>query len=299
MKQTKQTIFVSCGQRTEEERELGRQICDLVNSHPAFCAYFADMQSNLRGLNENILDKLGDCVGFVTVMHPRGTVSFSNGKQITRGSVWIEQEIAIAAHIQRTRKQDLRVAAYSHEEVERQGLRELLQLNPTVFTNSSQILSHLKEVLNNWQPDEGSEELPSRGEIAGVSLISRRGNSAPQLRTAKVFLSIQNLSRGRIREYAGTITVPATTLTFNSGAYQAEVSPLLPEHRSFRLTEKSAGGVAIFAGDNFQVVSVEIAVDHLSADERSRVLEMDAIGDAEADGEVLRIRRPLKELMSV
>ena len=112
------------------------------------------MQSSLRGLNENILAKLGECVGFVTVMHPRGMVSFSDGKQITRGSVWIEQEIAIAAHIQRTRKPDLRVAAYSHESVEREGLRELLQLNPTKFKGSSEVLAHLKEVLSKWQPDE-------------------------------------------------------------------------------------------------------------------------------------------------
>jgi hypothetical protein len=174
----KQAIFVSCGQRTEEERQLGRQICDLIDSHPAFCAYFADMQSNLRGLNENILDKLADCVGFVTVMHPRGTVSFSDGKQITRVSVWIEQEIAIAAYIQRTRKQDLRVAAYAHQSVEPEGLRELLQLNPTPFTESSEVLLHLKEVLNTWQPEVGNDGVPMRGEIAGVRCLHRLGTSS-------------------------------------------------------------------------------------------------------------------------
>ena len=296
----KQTIFVSCGQRTEEEQDLGRQICDLVNSHPGFCAYFADMQSNLRGLNENILDKLGTCVGFITVMHPRGKVTFSEASEIIRASVWIEQEIAIAAFIQRTRKQDLRVAAYAHQSVEREGLRELLQLNPTAFTESSEVLSHLKEVLKEWQPEEGSE-LPSRGENASVSLTTRRGNSTPQVKTADIFLSIQNIGRGRIREYAGTISVPATTLTFTSAAQWGEVSPpLKPGYRSFRRTERSPSSpAAIFAGENFQVVSIEVAVDHLSAEERAQVLEMDIVGEADADGEALRITRPLKELMQV
>lgn len=292
----KQTIFVSCGQRTEEERDLGRQICDLVNSHPAFCAYFADMQSNLRGLNENILDKLSSCVGFVTVMHPRGTVSFSEGSKITRASVWVEQEIAIAAYIQRARKQDLQVAAYAHESVEREGLRELLHLNPTAFTESSEVLSHLRDALKQWQPED-AQDFPSRGEIASINLRCVRGN-APQLRTANIFLSIQNIGRGRIREYSGTISVPAATLTFSSSAYISELPPRTPGYRSFRGTEKSQGGVAIHSGDNFQVVSIEIAVGHLSAEERARVMQMDVIGEAEADGEVLRIRRPLEELMS-
>src|SRR5271157_111691 len=292
----KKTIFLSCGQRTEEERDLGRRICDLVNSHPAFCAYFADMQSNLRGLNENILDKLGSCVGFVTVMHPRGTVSFSESSKIVRASVWIEQEIAIAAYIQRTRKQDLHVAAYAHESVEREGLRELLQLNPTTFTESSEVLSHLREALKQWQPED-TQDFPSRGEIASINFKCVRGNT-PQLRTANIFLSIQNIGRGRIREYSATISVPATTLTFTSSANMGEVPARTPGYRSFRGTEKSQGGVAIHSGDNFQVVSIEIAVEHLSAEERARVMQMDVIGEAEADGEVLRIRRPLGELMS-
>lgn len=217
----KQTIFVSCGQRTEEERTLGRQICEIINNHPSFLAYFADMQSSLRGLNENILDRLRDCVGFVTVMHPRGTVSFGNGSVITRASVWIEQEIAIAAYIQRSRDNDLKVAAYAHQSVELEGLRELLQLNPTPFTESSEVLSHLNTVLSSWQPTEEAP-LPSSGKIVRVSLIARPGRSVPQLRTSEIFLSLQNVTSGHIREYSGMISVPASALTFTSAVQGAE-----------------------------------------------------------------------------
>ena len=146
----KQSIFVSCGQRTEEERNLGSEVVKLINSNPKFSAYFADMQSSLRGLHENILEKLEHCAGFIAIMHPRGTVSFSDGKSFTRASVWVEQEIAIAAFIQRTKKQELKVAAYCHRDVDREGLRDLLHLNPMVFETSDEILSHLKETLRGW-----------------------------------------------------------------------------------------------------------------------------------------------------
>jgi hypothetical protein len=232
-------------------------------------------------------------------MHPRGTVSFSDGNEFIRASVWIEQEIAIAAYIQRTLKQDLQVAAYAHESVEREGLRELLQLNPTKFTESSEVLSHLNKVLKGWQPDKGIASLQSRGEIASINLISRRGSSVSPLKTANIILSIQNLGSGRSREYAGTITVPAATLSFGSGAYAAEVSPLRDGYRSFRRTEKSPGSVPIFAGDTLHLVSVEIAVEHLSDGVRAQALETDVIGDAEAHREALQISKPLRDLMSV
>jgi hypothetical protein len=141
-------------------------------------------------------------------------------------------------------------------------------------------------------------ELPRSGEIASTSLKAVRGNT-PQLKSTRIFLSIENIGRGRIREYAGTISVPAATLTFNAGSHAAEVGALIPGYRSFRGNEGSQGGVAIFAGDNFQVVSIEVAVDHLSPEERAQMLEMDVVGEADADGEALRIRKPLKELMQV
>jgi hypothetical protein len=150
---SREPIFVSCGQRTEEERNLGHQVVKLINANPNFCAYFADMQSNLRGLNENILEKLANCAGFVAIMHPRGTVSFSDGASFRRASVWVEQEIAIAAFIQHTKKQELKVAAYCHRDVGREGLRDLLHLNPMVFETSEEILFHLKKTLSGWHPE--------------------------------------------------------------------------------------------------------------------------------------------------
>ena len=293
----KQVIFVSCGQRTNEERELGRKICEVIDEHPAFCAYFADLQSNLRGLNENILDALGSCAGLVAVMHPRGTVSFSDGQDLVRASVWVEQEIAIAAYIQRTRKEQLHVAPYAHKTVGREGLRELLQLNPVLFSEASEVLTHLRQALQSWHSVKPLTTLPSRGQVASANLNAVRGNT-PQLRTANVFLSVENVGRGRIREYSATISVPADALTFTSAVYPSEVKAHIDGYRSFRHTERNQGGVAIQAGDNFQVISVEVAVDHLKPERRAQVTEMKVLGHVEADGDSLQVEKRLGDLLA-
>lgn len=46
-----------------------------------------------------MLGALKRCVGFIGIMHHRGTVETPSGK-VTRASVWIEQEIAIALFIE-------------------------------------------------------------------------------------------------------------------------------------------------------------------------------------------------------
>jgi hypothetical protein len=60
------TIFISCGQYTLAEKQLGKQISEMVRT-------------------------LTDCVRFITILHPRGEIRRPNGS-VVRASVWIEQE---------------------------------------------------------------------------------------------------------------------------------------------------------------------------------------------------------------
>lgn len=147
------TIFVSCGQFTEDEKNLGKRICEIVrlSRHEP---YFAETQSNLRGLHENILTKLFECSGLITVMHPRGEVHVSPTAHHVRGSVWIEQEIAIAAFLTHCLKRNIQVAAFIHESVRREGIRDLLHLNPISFRDDDEITERLPAILNTWRLEE-------------------------------------------------------------------------------------------------------------------------------------------------
>lgn len=144
-------IFISCGQVTNAEKALGKEVCDLVRQLTPHEPYFAENQNSLEALTKNILGSLDDAVGLVAIMHPRGVVTFPDDHQEVRGSVWIEQEIAIAAYITQILRRPLKIASYIHRNVRREGMRDQLLLNAVMFTDDSEILNHLRDVLPKWK----------------------------------------------------------------------------------------------------------------------------------------------------
>ena len=144
-------VFISCGQVTERERSLGMAAAELIRQLTPYEPYFAENQSSLEALTKNILEAMNHSVGLIAIMHPRGAVTFSGGRQQTRASVWIEQEIAIAAFIAQVLRRPLRVATYIHRDIAREGMREELQLNPVVFRKDEEVLAHLRRILPTWK----------------------------------------------------------------------------------------------------------------------------------------------------
>ena len=67
-------VFISCGQVTEAERQLGSSVSGLVRDLTPYQPYFAQNQSSLEGLTKNILEALSRAVGLIAIMHPRGKV---------------------------------------------------------------------------------------------------------------------------------------------------------------------------------------------------------------------------------
>lgn len=148
---TKPFIFVSCGQYSDAEKSLGKAIVETVKSVTGLDAFFAEEVQDLNGLDTNILAALRDCAAFITVMHPRGTIIRPDGSGHIRASVWIEQEIAVATYIQRVEKRTLPVIAFIHESVGREGIRDLLHLNPIPFASEHDVLAALPNLLAHWK----------------------------------------------------------------------------------------------------------------------------------------------------
>ena len=158
-------IFVSCGQVTPQEIELGKDVCALVSELTPHQAFFAENQNTLEGLTTNILGSLDDAVALIAIMHPRGSVRFPDNSEHVRPSVWIEQEIAIAAFITQIHRRPLRVASYIHADVRREGMREQLQLNSVTFRDDSEILRHLREIVLGWRDLPGSLKVTARPRV--------------------------------------------------------------------------------------------------------------------------------------
>jgi hypothetical protein len=153
-------VFVSCGQVTQAEKELGRKIVALVEGRPGVRAYFAQEVSSLQALSTNIFSNLKEASAVIAVMHHRGTVRGRPGDpERIRASVWIEQEIAIAAFLSHTRGSEIPIAAYHQKGMVREGVREQLILNAFEFETEDQILGDLRSKLATWnlkplRPDE-------------------------------------------------------------------------------------------------------------------------------------------------
>ena len=288
---SKPHIFVSCGQRTEEEKRLGDAICTVIREHGVFDCFFAEAQHNLNGLHENILDALAKSDAFITVMHRRGNVSYSPDRHepLDRASVWIEQEIAIAAYIQRTTKNDLLTAAYLEKGVGREGLRELLHLNPLEFTSNDQIIIDLKARLEMWRK---ALENDNSGELQLEVFPGREGPT--QVKRLTPILT----NRGkRANKYSCTIEVPEILLSFaGSTRYMFEVSRKQEGFKRFQVTEKTKSNAQLMRDDPVKMLTLDVAIDHLNAAQRERVLKQHVLVSAEIENRTYSLMKSCEEI---
>ena len=144
----RKTVFVSCGQYTDEERDVGKQACDLVGQYTPFEGYFAQNQRTLKALSENVLRRLYESVGLIVIMHHRGTIE---GRGAIRASVWIEQEVAMATLMEQVLGRPLHFALFIQKGIAREGIREQIQSNPIEFTKSEEVIAALRDILPTWK----------------------------------------------------------------------------------------------------------------------------------------------------
>lgn len=232
---SKPIVFISCGQFTEAEKGLGKNIADLVESF-GLQPFFAENVQDLDGLDANILRALRDCAAFITVLHPRGNVDRPDGSRVVRASVWIEQEIAIAAYIKRVENRDIPVIAFAHENVSREGIPEFLQINPITFRSESDVLVKLPVRLQNLSVSE-APTVALRFE--SVPMPNQDEHRIHQLR-----VTLFNGTNTRITTYNGKLWVPRQLLAhWNTNYFFEDKDNGTQTHRCFRFSEEGRGAI--------------------------------------------------------
>ncbi len=201
----------------------------VIKSITGFDAFFAEQVQDLNGLDSNILGALRDCVAFVTVLHPRGKIIRPDGSTQIRASVWIEQEIAIATYIQRVEKRTLPVIAFIHQSVGREGIRDLLQLNPIPFEDNAEILAALPELLQPWRT------LSTSGVRVQLQSGSRSREQDHWIR--RLAINLVNDSKQRITSFNCQVRLPAGVLKHWSSHYPTEVPSDDQRYRRFSFDE--------------------------------------------------------------
>lgn len=222
------TIFISCGQFTDAEKQLGKSIAEMVRKLTTLTPFFAEEVQDLNGLDTNILRALHECVAFITVLHPRGDITRPDKSTLTRASVWIEQEIAIATYIRRVENRSLPIIAFKHKSVGLEGIRSLLQVNPIEFTNEAEVLAELPKRLEAWKSLKAS----------GIDLLltSKGGQAQAGHAISKMELTLVNDTTQQITEYEYELRLPAALLKHwdASAYYVGEVPCEDSGYRCFR-----------------------------------------------------------------
>jgi hypothetical protein len=145
------------------------------------------------------------------------------------------------------------------------------------------------------QPSQNSSTPKNQNELARV-LFQTTTMSEQGMKVVRVFGTIENTSRSRrIREYSLTLSIPECCLTFNTARFSLEIAGTKTGYRKFRSTEVNHR-VQIQPGDRFQIISIDIAVDHLAAAEREKCLQMDVIADVIVEDQALQLRKKVNEL---
>jgi len=244
-------IFISCGQSTDEEKKLGKQIQDLVRELTSFEPYFAEFQTTLEGLSKNIFSELYECQGFITVMHRRGGIT---GSKKSRASVWVEQEIAIAAFINEVLGRPIRVVALTQPGIVLEGVRQNLLLNPKEFETNEEALGHLREILPSWNMGAAT--------IAPLALFLRfETRELTQERHDYDFIvEVENTGSIKIDEYHVDLEFPRAVLISDKSRYVVQ-NRSSDTHMFFRAPTESQKK-SLYPGDKEAVLRLNFFVDY-------------------------------------
>jgi hypothetical protein len=244
-------VFVSCGQSTVAERQLGKTIAKLVEEETGCTAYFAENQTNLVGVTENILKRLNDAVAFIAIMHPRGDVTNPkdrNEPAWVRGSVWVEQEIAIAAFVSQALDRPIQVRSYVHQSIRREGLRDKLHLNPVIFDNDSEIMDDLTSFLPSWRAlgqEHRKEPLSLKANVRHQRVPIPGGGGDDE--RYQLLVNVENDGEHDVTDFRLDVDFPAAFL--DEGGHALRVASTKPGFERFQITNEARGIKHLYPGD--------------------------------------------------
>ena len=177
-----------------------------------------------------------------TGKHRRGEVSFAgNPPEYSRGSVWIEQEIGIAAFLRQMLGRDIQVIAFVEAGVKMEGIRELLHLNPREFRTNDEVLSRLEVELPSWEIVTSSSNVEILLEHKNVQIQSDH-------HLYQLCISLQNSSSIVVKDWRVDLWMPTPVLLDTN--YATEVKEAgTRTHRLFRWKSEGMSELYIYQGD--------------------------------------------------
>jgi hypothetical protein len=141
-------VFISCGQATDEERNLASDLKEWFRRQ-GFDPYVAIQVQSIQDVNSGIIGELRKADYYVFVDFPREGCVTHDGKQVRRGSLFTNQELAIAYILGFDS-----VLFFQHKDIVLEGLLRYMAANATKFERSSDIVDLVRNAVaaRGWNP---------------------------------------------------------------------------------------------------------------------------------------------------
>jgi hypothetical protein len=158
-------VFISCGQFTPEEKELGSACSDHFYGR-GFKPYLAEEVQSFEALTENIFRHLRNSEYAVFIDCAREPLD----RDDFRGSMFVNQELAIAAFV------PIEESRVFHEKgVRLEGVAKYLIAKPVVFADKQEFLQKLFQETKKWRHD-WRNELTLRFLRCAPNFVDQDGN---------------------------------------------------------------------------------------------------------------------------
>lgn len=180
----KARIFISCGQRTEREKNIGLEV-DRYFREREFLTYFAEKVHSPEALTDHIFTFLSQSEYFVFIDFKRENISAED----FRGSLFVNQELGISTFLK------IPGVGFSEKGIKREGILEYQIYNAFPFEDGMEIIARLREETKSWDPNS-INELYLTHDLQKVSrnIIT---NNDPQLLTDWWHIEVKNRNKSK------------------------------------------------------------------------------------------------------
>lgn len=140
----KSQVFISCGQKTEREKNIGNELVKYFENKN-FKAYYAEHVHNSKPLLQSILESLKESEYFVAYNPYRGKKENLNKKE-DLGSLFVHQEIAAASSF------EIQSLYFYEKGVNKtKGMSGALHLNGIEINDTTQLYQKLDILTKKWK----------------------------------------------------------------------------------------------------------------------------------------------------
>lgn len=155
-------VFISCGQGCEEERKVARQLGAWFES-AGYQPYVAIEVQSILDLNAGIIGELKTSDYYIFINFCRERVTALDGSQFSRGSLYTNQELAIAYALGFDH-----MLLMNQRGTKPEGVFKFIVTNIPEFDEHSEILSRVQEAVGKagWRPDYTRQLVAGRLRLA-------------------------------------------------------------------------------------------------------------------------------------